>query len=144
MAKSVNTKSAGKSKTESTKKPAVKKQSGKDATPKKSAAVSESTPKKSAAKPKTVKKPVATPKPEPEQSPLFHRRTIAERTVAWKTGAYFDILRWVVLIPILMLIVFFSFFMAGYSFTVLVLWCLIGIILFTTSLICSGSAAPKP
>ena len=131
MAKSVNTESAGKSKTESTKKPAVKKQSGsKDATPKKSAAVSKSTPKKSAAKPKTVKKPAATPKPEPEQKSLFRRKTIAERTVAWKTGAYFKVLRWLVLIPLLLLIVFFTFFMAGYSFTVLVLWCLIGIILF--------------
>lgn len=131
MAKSVNTKSAGKSKTESTKKPAVKKQSdGKDATPKKSTAVSKSTPKKSASKPKTVKKPVATPKPEPVQKSLFRRKTIAERTVAWKTGAYFKVLRWLVLIPLLLLIVFFTFFMAGYSFTVLVLWCLIGIILF--------------
>lgn len=131
MAKSVNTESAGKSKTESTKKPVVKKQSGgKDATPKKSAAVSKSTPKKSAAKPKTVKKPAATPKPEPEQKSLFRRKTIAERTVAWKTGAYFKVLRWMVLIPLLLLIVFFTFFMAGYSFTVLVLWCLIGIILF--------------
>lgn len=131
MAKSVNTESAGKSKTESTKKPAVKKQSSsKDATPKKSTAVSKSTPKKSAAKPKTVKKPAATPKPEPEQKSLFRRKTIAERTVAWKTGAYFRVLRWLVLIPLLLLIVFFTFFMAGYSFTVLVLWCLIGIILF--------------
>lgn len=131
MAKSVNTESAGKSKTESAKKPAVKKQSSsKDATPKKSAAVSKSTPKKSAAKPKTVKKPAATPKPEPEQKSLFRRKTIAERTVAWKTGAYFKVLRWLVLIPLLLLIVFFTFFMAGYSFTVLVLWCLIGIILF--------------
>lgn len=91
---------------------------------------SQSAPKKSSAKSENIKKSITTPKPEPEQSPLFHRRTIAERTVAWKTGAYFNILRWVVLIPILMLIVFFSFFMAGYSFTVLVLWCLIGIILF--------------
>ena len=131
MAKSVSTKSAGKSKTESTKKPAVKKQSGgKDTIPKKSTAVSKSTPKKSAAKPKTVKKPAATPTPEPEQKSLFRRKTIAERTVAWKTGAYFKVLRWMVLIPLLLLIVFFTFFMAGYSFTVLVLWCLIGIILF--------------
>ena len=86
--------------------------------------------KKAAPKKKTTKK--ATPKKQttPEQAALFQRKTIAERTVAWKTGVYFNIARWLAIIPFLLLIIFFTFFMAGYSFTVLVCWCIIGIILF--------------
>ena len=95
--------------------------------------------KKSAAA-KTVKKPAPskkpapkkTPKkaPEPEAKPLFQRPTIAQRTVAWKTGKTAFILGWLAMIPLLLMIVFFTFFMAGYSFTVLVCWGVIGIILF--------------
>ena len=95
--------------------------------------------KKSAAA-KTVKKPAPskkpapkkTPKkaPDPEAKPLFQRPTIAQRTVAWKTGKTAFILGWLAMIPLLLMIVFFTFFMAGYSFTVLVCWGIIGIILF--------------
>ena len=86
--------------------------------------------KKAAPKKKTTKKATPKKQPAPEQAALFQKKTIAERTVAWKTGIYFNILRWLAIIPFLLLIVFFTFFMAGYSFTVLVCWCIIGIILF--------------
>jgi uncharacterized SAM-binding protein YcdF (DUF218 family) len=65
-----------------------------------------------------------------EEKPLLRRRTVAERTVARKTGKTAHVLRWLAIPPLLLLIVFFTFFMAGYSFTVLVCWCLIGICLF--------------
>ena len=86
--------------------------------------------KKAAPKKKTTKKAAPKKQTAPEQTALFQKKTIAERTVAWKTGVYFNILRWLAIIPFLLLIVFFTFFMAGYSFTVLVCWCMIGIILF--------------
>lgn len=85
---------------------------------------------KSQPKKATPKKAAPSRPPVPEQTADFHKKTIAERTVAWKTGQTAAILRWIALIPLLLLIVFFTFFMAGYSFTVLVCWCLIGILMF--------------
>ena len=85
-------------------------------------------------KPASSKKPAPKKKtkkaPEPETAPLFRKKTIAERTVAWKTGKTAFVLGWLAMIPLLLMIVFFTFFMQGYSFTVLVCWGLIGIILF--------------
>ena len=86
--------------------------------------------KKAAPKKKTTKKATPKKQPTPELTARLQKKTIAERKVAWKTGVYFNILRWLAIIPFLLLIVFFTFFMAGYSFTVLVCWCMIGIILF--------------
>ena len=99
------------------------------ATPKKKAPAKKAAPKKAAPK-KTPSKKLASNKPAAqEQKSPFAKKTIAERTVAWKTGIYFNALRWICIIPLLLLIVFFQFFMVGYSFTVLVLGCIIGIIL---------------
>lgn len=89
-------------------------------TPAKKAAPKKTTPKKAPAKKQRV----------PETVPAFRKRTIAERTVAWKSGSTANILRWLAIIPLMMLIVFFNFFMAGYSFTVLVCCVLIGILMF--------------
>ena len=94
----------------------------KETSPRKSAPAKKTTSKKSAPKKQIPK--------EPEQKPLFRKKTIAEKTVAWKSGKTAFILGWLAMIPLLLMIVFFSFFMAGYSFTVLVCWCLIGILLF--------------
>ena len=66
----------------------------------------------------------------PEKKPVFRKKTIAEKTVAWKSGKTAFILGWLAMIPLLLMIIFFQFFMAGYSFTVLVCFGLIGIILF--------------
>lgn len=109
---------------DNTKKTAKKKTASKAAPKKKP------TGSKPASKKAPVKKALPKTKSQPEQPSLFQRKTIAQRTVAWKTGQYFGTLRWLILIPLLLMIVFFTFFMAGYSFTVLVCWCLIGIILF--------------
>ena len=111
------------------KKPAKKTASaGKKSPPKKSA------PKKSVAKKKTV----------PEKKSIFRKRTIAEKTVDWKTGKTFHILRWLAMPPLLLLIIFFTFFMAGYSFTVLVCWCLIGVCLFYNLADILQKKYPKP
>ena len=104
------------------KKPAAQKTAAKKtAAPK--AASQKNPPKKAAPKKTPVKQ-------EPEPKPIFRRRSIAERTVAWKTGRTAHVLRWLAMIPLTLLIVFFQFFMAGYSFTVLVCFCLIGVLLF--------------
>ena len=84
-------------------KPAVKKQSGKNAPSKK----------------KT-----------PEKRSLSRRKSVAERTVDRKTGKTAFVLRWLAMIPLGLLALFFQFFMAGYSFTVLVCCCLMGVLLF--------------
>ena len=86
--------------------------------------------KKATSQKKTTRKKRAPKKAAPEQKSPFRRRTIAERTVARKTGKTAHVLRWLAIPPLLLLIVFFTFFMAGYSFTVLVCWCLIGLCLF--------------
>ena len=98
-------------------------------TKKKPAAKSSKTPAKKATTKKTTKK--AAPKKQPvQEESIFRRKSIAERTVAWKSGYTTNLFRWLAIIPLLLLIVFFTFFMAGYSFTVLVCWCLIGILMF--------------
>lgn len=150
MGKSTNTKSAadssgGKPKKSASSKSAAnaskaapkrakKHPTAKPTSTKKTTSSSKAAPKQSNKQPQTksTKTRIAanTSKPESEKKQGFRRRTIAERTVAWKTGAYFKVLRWLILLPLFLLIIFFTFFMAGYSFTVLVCWCLIGIILF--------------
>ena len=90
--------------------------------------VSTSTKKKTAPKKKTIPKKQA-PK-EPEQKPLFRRRTIAERTVAFKTRNWGALFCWIGIVICLILAVFFQFFMLGYSFTVMVLMGTAAILLF--------------
>ena len=122
MAKEAETKAKKPAAKSAAKKPAAKKPTEKTAatkTAKKSAA-----PKKAPAK----KQPEKTP--EPEKKPMLRKRTIAEKTVAWKSGKTAFILGWLAIIPLVLMIIFFTFFMAGYSFTVLVCFGLIGIILF--------------
>ena len=43
----------------------------------------------------------AAAKTATKKKPLFPKKSIAQRTVAWKTGKYFDVLRWLILIPLL-------------------------------------------
>lgn len=86
--------------------------------------------KKSASKKSPPKKTAPKKQPAPVQESVFRKKTIAERTVAWKSGHTANTFRWLAITPLLLLIVFFNYFMVGYSFTVLVLWCLIGILMF--------------
>ena len=110
-----------------TKKPGAKKTAAK--TGQKAAPAKKPGPKRSApAKPAPQKNPPK--KQEPEKKPLFRKRSIAERTVAWKTGRTAHVLRWLAMIPLALLAAFFHFVMVGYSFTVLVCFCLMGVLLF--------------
>lgn len=68
-------------------------------------------------------------KKTPKQ-PISGRGSIASRKVSWKTGKTAHRLRWIAMIPLILLAVFFQFFMAGYSFTVLVCIGLIAVLLF--------------
>lgn len=109
-----------------TSKSAKKDESAKKATAQKKPAVKKATPKKQPAK--------EIPQ-EPEQKPLFRKRTIAEKTVAFKTTNWAGIFCWVGIVICLMLAVFFKFFMLGYSFTVTVLLGIAAILLFYGTLI---------
>lgn len=104
--------------------PAETKSSSKPKEPAKKAAPKKRAPKKS--------DPVTLEGPDlyGARADATNRRSIAQKTVDWKTGKTTRKLRWLALIPLLMLIVFFKYFMIGYSFTVLVLWCLVGILMF--------------
>lgn len=116
----------------SDKKPASKTKSTEKTskTPAKKTAPKKTSAKKTAPKKAVSKKAAPKQQPTPVQEPIFRKKTIAERTVAWKSGHTANTLRWFAIIPLLLLIVYFTFFMAGYSFTVLVCWCLIGILMF--------------
>ena len=102
----------------------------KSTTKKSSTKSTKTAPKKKSTPKKTTTKKAAPKKQPVQEQPLFRKKTIAERTVAWKSGRTANILRWLTIIPLLLLIVFFKYFMVGYSFTVLVFWCLIGILMF--------------
>ena len=115
------------------------------AAPKKAAAKKTAAKAKPAAKkqqkpkPKTAPKKQQTPKPKgaakPKAAPVpqntgRRRKTIAQRTVDWKTGRTAFILRWFLMLPLAFIWFVFTFLMAGYSFTALVCACLIGVLLF--------------
>ena len=101
-----------------------KKQTSKPKSTAKSSASSKKTPAK---KKTTPKKPA--PK-EPEQKPLFRKKTIAERTVAFKTRNWGVLFCWIGIAVCILLALFFHFCMLGYSFTVTVLLGLAAILLF--------------
>ena len=111
------------------KKAAAKPTSKKAPTKKPAGEASSKKPVKKAAAVQKAPAKKAPPK-ETEKKPVFRKKTIAEKTVAWKSGKTAFILGWLAIIPLVLMIIFFSFFMAGYSFTVLVCFGLIGIILF--------------
>ena len=86
--------------------------------------------KKAAPKKKTAKK--AAPKKQPVQveQPLFRKKTIAERTVAFKTRNWASVFGWVTIAVCALLALFLHFCMVGYSFSVLVCLAIIAVILF--------------
>lgn len=107
------------------KKPAKAKAAPKKSTSTKSA--KKAAPKKSAAK--------TQPPKAPEKKPLFQKKTIAQRTVAFKTTNWRGIFSWIGIMICLLLAVFFNFFMLGYSFTVMVLLGIAGLLLLYGTLI---------
>ena len=97
--------------------------------PKKS--TSKTTKKSTPAKKAAPKKKTTTSKQQaPEKKPLFRKKTIAEKTVAYKTRNRASIFCWIGIVICLILAFFFKFFMLGYSFTVMVLLGIAGILLF--------------
>lgn len=80
--------------------------------------------KKTTAQKATPKKPVA-----PVQESIFRKKTIAERTVAFKTRNWGAVAGWVSIVFFSLLALFLTFCMVGYSFSALVCMCIVGIIL---------------
>ena len=98
---------------------------------KKTPAKTKSTTKKSTLKKQTTKKSAPKKPPvQPEKQPLFRKKTIAERKVAFKTRNWGATLSWIGIPIFLLLALFFKFCMIGYSFTVLVCLVIVGILLF--------------
>lgn len=110
--------------TETTKKQASKPKS----TAKKS--TSSKTSKKTASPQKTTSQKAPVKQPEPERQPLFQKKTIAQRTVAFKTRNWGSVFCWAGIALFSLLALFFQFCMIGYSFTVLVCLCMVAILLF--------------
>ena len=82
------------------------------------------TTKTSAPKKKTTKK--AAPKKQVIEEPsIFRKKTIAERTVAFKTRNWAAVFGWIIIVLCALLALFLNFFMRGYSFSVLVCLCII-------------------
>ena len=77
------------------------------------------------------------PKPQKPQ-----KKTIAQKTTAWRQFWTPNLLRWLVMIPLAGMWYIFTFLMAGYSFSALVCLCLIGLLLFYN--VCSWTKKPFP
>lgn len=108
--------------------------------------------KKAPAKKPAAKKPAVSPKKQPAKKPApkkfsaakrrriaatrqespspSRHKSIAQRTVAWKTGKTGNLLRWIAIGLLLLTAAFFQFCMLGYSFTVLVCISISAILLF--------------
>ena len=102
------------------------------------------TPAKKAASTKkpAVKKSLPRKKKSPQNSSGKH--TIAQRKVFFRDEKVIRVLRWLPVLPLLGLMALFTFFMAGYSFTVLVCGVLIGIISFYNLADLLRDRWPKP
>ena len=112
----------------------------KSTTPKKKTAKTPA--KKAAPKKKTTKK--AAPKKQPVQEPsLFRRKTIAERTVAYKTRNWAAVAGWVGIVFFSLLALFFFYCMVGYDFSGLVCLCIVAIILVYKGLRLLGQKYPQ-
>ena len=85
--------------------------------------------KKSAPKKTTTKKAAPKKQPEPVKKSIFRKKTIAERTVAFKTRNWGAVIGWIAIVFFALLALFLNFCMVGYSFSVLVCFAIIGIIL---------------
>lgn len=112
--------------------------------PKKSTAKSAKTPaKKAAPKKNTTKKAAPKKQPVQEQKPLFHKKTIAERTVAFKTRNWPAVIGWIAIVLFCLLALFFFYCMVGYDFSGLVCLAIAGIILVYKGLHLLGKKYPR-
>ena len=97
---------------------------------KKGAASKKTAAKKSAAPKRTAAKKAPVKTPEPEKKPLFRKKTIAEKTVAFKTRNWSAWFCWTGVALFTLLALFFHFCMVGYSFTVTVCLGIVAVLLF--------------
>ena len=102
----------------------------------------------SAAKKKTAPKEKVTKKAAPKKQPVqeqqfFRKKTIAERTVAFKTRNWAAVFGWIGIVLFSLLALFFFFCVVGYSFSGLVCLCIVGIILVYKLLRLLGKKYPR-
>ena len=69
-------------------------------------------------------------KKTPPKAQKPQKKTIAQKTTAWRRFWTPNLLRWLAMIPLAGIWYIFTFLMAGYSFSALVCLCLIGVLLF--------------
>lgn len=69
-------------------------------------------------------------KKTPPKAQKPQKKTIAQKTTAWRQFWTPNLLRWLAMIPLAGIWYIFTFLMAGYSFSALVCLCLIGVLLF--------------
>ena len=100
-------------------------------------------PAKKAAPKKSAAKKAAPKKQAPAEEPLFRRKTIAERTVAYKTRNWAALFGWVGIVFFTLLALFFFYCMVGYDFSGLVCLCIVVIILVYKGLRLLGSKYPQ-
>lgn len=99
--------------------------------------------KKAAPKKKTTKKAAPKKQTAPEPQPLFRKKTIAERTVAFKTRNWAAVFGWIGIVLFSLLALFFFYCVVGYSFSGLVCLCIVGIILVYKGLHLLGEKYPR-
>ena len=149
------TKTSPKNQKKSSAKPPVKKTAGEEKTNKRSTAkkspaknktAKQSVEKKTPAKKPAAKKPVpkTTAAKQPPVQVQSGRPTIADRKVAWNQRDKLSLLRWILMVPLVLLGIFCSFIIAGYSFTGLVCFVLVGIFLFYNLAAILGKTYPEP
>lgn len=98
--------------------------------------------KKTAPKKKVTKK--AAPKKQPAQEqPVFRKKSIAERTVAFKTRNWCAVFGWIGITVFSLLALFLKFCLRGYSFSALVCMCIVGLILVYKGLRLLGRKYPQ-
>ena len=85
---------------------------------------------KSTAPSKKKTQPKTQPPKEPEKKSLFRKKTIAEKTVAFKTRNWNAWFCWTGIVIFSLLALFFKFCMLGYSFTVTVCLGIVAVLLF--------------
>ena len=103
--------------------------SSKNTTKKSSTKTTKSTAKKKSAPKKSTTKKAAPKKPTaPVQESIFRKKTIAERTVAFKTRNWGAVAGWIGIVLFTLLALFLNFCMVGYRFSALVCMCIVGII----------------
>ena len=138
------TKTTPKSQKKSPAKQPVKKTAAEEKPAKKPSAQKPKTEQPGAKKPPVKKAAKKTAQKQPPVQAQPGKPTIADRKVAWNQRDKLSLLRWILTVPLVLLGIFCSFVIAGYSFTGLVCFTLAGIFLFYNLAAILQRSYPQP